>query len=174
LSTWNQLLATDEEIRTDLESAEVVIIEIGIHTILLGCGNHLTFTKECLIDVTATMPAEYQRMFGVIDELVDDGTIVMALNQGLPRPAGEYLRAQADWPAMKSEAFEVWWGGLATAAAAHGAIVIDTAHMFGEGDPDEFGLGTEYTQPDGAHFNQEGHRLFADLLLEADGIEPVA
>lgn len=174
LSTWNHLLATDEEIRADLESAEVVIMEIGIHTIILKCGTHLTFTKECLIDVTAAMPAEYERLFRTVDELVDDATIVMAMNQGLPRPTSEYWRDHPDWPDMKSEAFEVWWGGLDTAATAHGAIVIDTAHMFGEGDPDEFGLGPEYTQPDGAHFNPEGHRLFADLLLEADGIDPSA
>ena len=172
LSTWNALLATDEEIRANLESAEVVIIEIGIHTIVIKCGTHLTFTKECLIDATATMPAEYEKLFSTIDELVADDTIVMALNQGLPRPTSEYWRDHPDWPAMKSEAFEVWWGGLDAAAAAHNAIVIDTAHM--SGDPDEFGIGTEYTQPDGAHFNPEGHRLFASLLLEADGIGPDA
>jgi hypothetical protein len=172
LSTWNELLATDEEIRADLESAEVVIMEIGVHTVLIKCGTHLTFTKECLIDTAATMPAEYEKMFRTVGELVDDGTIVMALNQGLPRPTSEYWRDHPDWPAMKSEAFEVWWGGLAKAAAAHNAIVIDTAHM--SGDPDEFGLGPQYTQPDGAHFNPEGHRLFADLLLEADGIDPAA
>jgi lysophospholipase L1-like esterase len=172
LSTWNQLLATDEEIHADLESADVVIIEIGVHTVILKCGTHLTFTKECLIDVTATMPAEYERLFRTVDELVDDGTIVIALNQGLARPTSEYWRDHPDWPAMKSEAFEVWWGGLDTAAAAHNVIVIDTAHM--SGDPNEFGLGPEYTQLDGAHLNPEGHHLFADLLLEADGIEPVA
>jgi lysophospholipase L1-like esterase len=172
LSTWNALLATDEEIRADLESAEVVIIEIGVHTIVIKCGTHLTFTKECLIDATATMPAEYEKLFGTIDELVADDTIVMALNQGLPRPTSEYWRDHPDWPAMKSEAFEVWWGGLDAAAAAHNAIVIDTAHMFGGGVPDEFGIGPEYTQPDGAHLNLEGHRLFADLLLEADGVAP--
>jgi hypothetical protein len=148
-------------------------MEIGIHTVILKCGTHLTFTKECLIDVTATMPAEYERLFRNIDGLVDDGTIVMALNQGLPRPTSEYWRDHPDWPAMKSQAFEVWWGGLDTAAAAHGAIVIDTAHMSVESEQDEFGLGPEYTQLDGAHLNPDGHRLFAGLLLEADGIEPV-
>ena len=151
-----------------------MIIEIGVHTILLECGTHLTFTKECLIDATATMPAEYEKLFSTIDELVADDTIVMALNQGLPRPTSEYWRDHPDWPAMKSQAFEVWWGGLDAAAAAHNAIVIDTAHMFGDGDPDEFGIEPEYTQPDGAHLNPEGHRLFADLLLEADGIDPSA
>lgn len=174
LSTWNALLATDEEIRANLESAEVVIIEIGVHTIVIKCGTHLTFTKECLIDATATMPAEYEKLFSAIDELVADDTIVMALNQGLPRPTSEYWRDHPDWSAMKSEAFEVWWGGLDAAAAAHNVVVIDTAHMFGDGDPGEFGIGPEYTQPDGAHLNPEGHRLFADLLLEADGIDPSA
>jgi len=75
LSTWNQLLATDDEMRAELESAEVVIMEIGVHTIILECGTHLTFTKECLIDVTATMPAEYERLFRTVEELVDDGTM---------------------------------------------------------------------------------------------------
>jgi len=172
LSTWNELLATDEEMRANLELAEVVIIESGVHTIVIKCGTHLTFTKECLVDATSDMPAEYEKMFRTVGELVNDGTIVMALNQGLPRPTSEHWRDHPDWPAMKSEAFEVWWGGLAAAAAARNAIVIDTAHM--SGDPNEFGLGTEYTQPDGAHFNPQGHRLFADLLLEADGIDPEA
>lgn len=170
LATWNELVATDEQMRADLSAAEVVIIEIGVHTILLECGDYQSWTKDCLVDVAATMPDDYEQLFGTVDELVADGTIVMALNQGLPRPTSEHWRDHRDWPAMKADAFEVWWGGLDSAADAHDAIVIDTAHMFGEGDPDEFGMGPEYTQPDGAHFNPKGHRAWADLLLEADGI----
>lgn len=174
LSTWNELLAADDQMRSDLETAEVVITEIGIHTIVIECGDATTWTRECLRDVTATMSDEYEELFGTIEELVADGTVVMAFNQGLPRPAGRYLRDDPDWPAMKTEAFEVWWDGLDAAAAAHNATVIDTARMFGDGDPDEFGIGPEHTQPDEVHFNPEGHRLFADLLLDADGIGPAA
>jgi lysophospholipase L1-like esterase len=172
LSRWNQLLATDEEMRADLEAAEVVIVELGVHTILIGCGWYTEWTVSCLSEVAASMSAEYEQLFDAIDELVVDGTIIMAFNQGLPRPTSEYWRDDPDWPAMKAEGFEVWWGGLDAAATAHNAVVIDTAHLFGDGDPDEFGIGPEYTQPDNAHLSPEGHRLFADLLLDADGIGP--
>lgn len=168
LTTWNELLASDEQIRADLASAEVVIIEIGIHTILSECADFPHWTKDCLVDVAASMPDEYEELFGTVDDLVADDTIVMALNQGVPRPVGEFWRDDPDWPAMKAEAFEVWWGGLDTAAEAHEATVIDTAHTY------ESGIGPEYTQSDGVHFNSEGHRLVADLLLEADGIGPDA
>jgi len=75
---------------------------------------------------------------------------------------------------MKAEGFEAWWGSLDAAATAHGAIVIDTAHMGLDEEPDEYGIGPEYTQPDNAHLNPAGHRLFADLLLAADTIGPEA
>lgn len=172
LSTWNELLANDDQMRGDLRDAEVVIIEIGVHTIIMECGSYTSWRLECLTDVAASMTDEYEKLFSTIDELVADDTIVMALNQGLPRPTSQYWRDSPDWPAMKAQAFEVWWDGLDAAATAHDAIVIDTAHMFGDGDPDEFGIGPEYTQPDHAHFNPEGHRLFADLLLAADTIGP--
>lgn len=174
LRSWNRLLETDEEMRSDLEAAEVVIIELGVHTILIECGRYTSWTVDCLAEVASAMSDEYEELFGTIEELVADGTIVMAFNQGLPRPTSEHWRDHPDWPAMKAEGFEVWWGGLDAAAAAHDVIVIDTAHMLHDDDPEEFGIGPEYTQPDNAHFNSEGHRLFADLLLDADGIGPDA
>ena len=174
LRTWNELLTTDEQIRSDLEAAEVVIMEIGVHTVLLECGFYTDWTLDCLSEVAASMSDEYEELFDAIEDLVADDTIVMAFNQGLPRPTSEHWRDHPDWAAMKTNAFEVWWDGLDAAATAHNAIVIDTAHMFGEGDPDEFGMSPEYTQPDNAHFNSEGHRLWADLLLDADGIDPNA
>lgn len=174
LSTWNKLLTTDEQMRSDLEAAEVVIIEIGVHTILIECGWYRDWTVNCLSEVASAMSDEYEELFGTIEELVADGTIVMAFNQGLPRPTSEHWRDHPDWPAMKAEGFEVWWGGLDAAAAAHNVIVIDTAHTLQDVDPEEFGLAPEYTQPDNAHFNSKGHRHFADLLLEADGIGPDA
>ena len=172
LSAWNDLLRADEQLRSDLEAAEVVIVEIGIQTILIECGVTTGWTAECLKDVASTMSGEYEELFGAIEELVADGTVVMAFNQGLPRPAGRLWRDHPDWPEMKVGAFEVWWDGLDAAASAHNASVIDTARMFGDGDPDEFGIGPEYTQQDEIHLNPVGHRLWADLLLEADGIGP--
>lgn len=170
LSAWNELLETDEQMRSDLEAAKVVIIEIGIHTILFECGQFMDWTLDCLASVAASMSDEYEVLFGTIEGLVADGTIVMAMNQGLPRPTSQHWRDHPDWLAMKTEAFEVWWDGIDAAAAAHNAVVIDTARM--SGDPDEYGIGPEYTQPDNAHFNPDGHRLFADLLLNADEIGP--
>ena len=170
LSMWNKMLLTDEQLRADLEAAEIVIIEIGVHTILMECGWYPDWTVECLSDTARTMSDEYQRFFDTLDQLVSDDTVVMAFNQGLPRPTSEHWRDHPDWPAMKTDGFEVWWGSLDTAATAHNAIVIDTAHMGLDDEPDEYGIGPEYTQPDNAHFNQKGHRLFADLLLIADTI----
>ena len=173
LDAWNELLANDDRIRADLEAAEIVILEIGIHTILLECGVlYVGWTVDCMSETATAMAAGYQDLFAAIDELVSDDTVVMAFNQGLPRPTSEHWRDQPDWPAMKTDGFEAWWRGLDAAAAEHGAIVIDTAHMFLGTEPDEYGLSAEYTQTDNVHLNAEGHQLFADLLAANDTIEP--
>lgn len=168
LPEWNEILSSDEQMRTDLREAEVVILEIGAHTIFAECGLWWG-NVDCLTRVCATMPPQYDWLLGEVRSLVDDDAVVMAINQGILPRVGASLWQREDWPEVRAASFDVWWGGIAAAAAEHGAILVDTVTGFNGPDADQ-DLFDGLLQADGLHFNDAGHLASAQYLLERDGI----
>ncbi len=88
VAEWNQELATDEEMRADLQGAEVVLVWLGYHNIVPAlvfgsCGIEWEPLKACLEEATATMPADFDELLGTIRSLVPEGAIVMIGNQAI-------------------------------------------------------------------------------------------
>ena len=176
VAEWNDVLATDRQMRADLAAAEVVIVWIGYHNVIpvlmFGeCG--LSWPdplKGCLRAATRTMPQDYDRLFGTIEQLVPSGTPMLVGDYGIPAPLFDQWSWEPFWPQLKRAMFEEWRDALEAAAEAHGATVVHTYAALNGPTGDE-APGRDLTS-DGWHFNSEGHRFIAETFLAEDGISP--
>jgi len=173
VAEWNEVLASDEQMQADLQGAEVVIIWLGTHdlvpALLLGdCGRAWPEPlRTCLQEATETMPADFDHLLGTVESLAPEGAIVMIGNQGVAPLWVDDWGSQPFWPELKAVAFDGWWEGIETAAAAHGAIVVDSAEAL-NGPAGNQMPPPEFVLPDRLHMTAAGHRFLADLLLAAD------
>lgn len=125
--------------------------------------------RTCLLEATATMPADYDELLGTIESLAPDA-IVMIGNQALGPPEIAQWGGEPFWPELKAVAYDSWAAGTAAAAAAHGAILVDSALWLSGPDGNQL-LRREFLGPDGLHFTEEGYAALAELFLSADGLE---
>ena len=175
VAEWNEVLASDEQMQADLRGAEVVIVWLGTHdlvpALLFGdCGSDWPEPlRTCLQEATETMPADFDELLRTIESLVPEGAIVMIGNQGVAPLWVEDWGAQSFWPELKAVAFDGWWEGIKTAAAANGAIVVDSAEALNGPDGNQMPP-PEFVLPDQLHMTAAGHRFLADLFLAADGL----
>jgi hypothetical protein len=176
VAEWNEALASDEQMQADLRGAEVVIVWLGYHNIvpalLFGeCGGigWPDPMRACLQEATETMPTDFDQLLGTIGGLVPEGAVVMIGNQGVAALQVEHWGPQPFWPELKAVAFDGWWQGIETAAAAHGAIVVHSAEALNGPDGNQV-LHPEFVLADQLHLNAAGHRFLAELFLAADGL----
>ena len=175
VAEWNQVLTSNEEMQADLRGAEVVIVWLGYHNIVPAlvfgeCGTGWPEPlRTCLQEATQTMPADFDELLGTIESLVPEGAVVMIGNQAVAPMQIEEHGSQPFWPELRAVAFDGWWQGIETAAAAHGAIVVHSAEALCGPDGNEI-LHPDFVLPDQLHLNSAGHRFLADLFLAADGL----
>ena len=175
VAEWNEVLAADEALRSDLESAEVVMVWIGYHNVvpafLFGsCGYEWSDELEaCFKEATATMPADFDVLLGEVEALVAEDTVVMIGNQAVAPMQIERWGSEPFWPEMKAVAFDVWWDGIEATAAAHGAIMVDSAAALNGPEGDQI-RDPKFVLSDKLHMSAVGQRFLADLFLVADGL----
>jgi hypothetical protein len=175
VAQWNDVLATDQAMRRDLSRANVAIVLIGYHNVipalLFGeCGTRWALLEKCLRTATKTMPADFEKLFGTIRELVPAGTTVLAGDYGIPTPLFDAWAAKPFWPEMKQVMYENWRTALEKAATAHGARVVHTYAAL-NGQNGERRIPDDLTT-DGWHFSAKGHGLLARIFLEQDSLSP--
>ena len=172
----NQRLAASDDMQQTIATAEVVIVWLGYHNVLGALWGETCGTgwpeplRTCLIEATATMPADFDELLGTIESLVTDEAIVMIGTQALGPPEIEKWGDEPFWPELRGVAYDGWAEGIALAAAAHGAILVNTAAWFTGPEGNQL-LRREFLLPDGIHFSRPGHTALAQLFLAADGLE---
>ena len=175
VADWSQGLAGSRAMQDQIAAAEVVIVWLGYHNVLWDLWGETCGTdwpeplRTCLVEATATMPADYDALLGTIEGLVSDEAIVMIGNQALGPPEIERWGNEPFWPELKAVAYDGWAAGIASAAAAHGAILVDSASWL-SGPAGNQLLRREYLQSDGLHFTKAGYEALAQLFLAADGL----
>jgi len=175
VADWSQGLDGSRAMQDQIAAAEVVIVWLGYHNVLWDLWGETCGTdwpeplRTCLVEATATMPADYDALLGTIGGLVSDEAIVMIGNQALGPPEIERWGNEPFWPELKAVAYDGWAAGIASAAAAHGAILVDSARWLSGPEGNRL-LRREYLQPDGLHFTREGYEALAKLFLAADGL----
>lgn len=175
VADWSQGLAGSRAMQDQIAGAEVVIVWLGYHNVLWDLWGETCGTdwpeplRTCLVEATETMPADFDQLLGTIEGLVSDEAIVMVGNQALGPPEIEEWGDEPFWPELKAVAYDGWAAGLASAAAAHGAILVDSALWLTGPEGNQL-LRREYLQSDGLHFTREGYEALAQLFLAADGL----
>lgn len=176
VAEWNQVLAENRSMQDALIDAEIVIIWLGYHNVLDVLWGETCDPewpeplRTCLIEATATMPADFDDLLGTIEALVPEGAIVMIGNQALGPPEIERWGGEPYWPELKAVAHDGWAEGIADAAAAHGAILVDSALWLTGPEGNEL-LRSEFLSSDNIHFTHIGYDALAELFLAADGLE---
>jgi lysophospholipase L1-like esterase len=171
----NGKLVARRDLQEDLAGAEVVIVWLGYHNVLDVLWGESCETEwpepllTCLTEATATMPADYDALLGAIAALVSDEAVVMIGNQALGPPEILEWGDEPFWPELKAAAYDVWAEGIAAAAAAHGAILVDSAPWLTGPEGNQL-LRADLLASDGIHFTAAGYAALAELFLEADGL----
>ena len=175
VAAWNSVVAYRSGIKEAITAAEVVIVWLGYHNVVgplyfQTCGTEWPEPlRTGLEEATGTMPADFDRLLGVIAGLVPEGAIVMVANQALSPIEIDEWGDEPFWPEVKAVAFDGWSAGVEAEAAAHGAVFVDSAVWLMGPDGDEV-LHRDFLLPDGIHFAEAGHEALAELFLAADGL----
>ena len=173
VADWNDTLATDEALQNDLSRANVVIVLVGYHNVVPAlifgeCGSQWGPLKKCLQAATKTMPSDYDKLFATIQEVVPEGTTVLAGDYGIPTPLYDQWSGKPFWPEMKKAMYEGWRDALEVAAKANGATVVHTYAAL-NGPKGNKPLADDLTT-DGWHFSEKGHERLARIYMAEDGL----
>ena len=173
LAWWNERVATDPAMRTDLAAARIVVLwAMGSHDIgpalLGGCsGDWPDPLKTCFEAATAKIPAETDRLFTAIAGLVPTGAKVLAAAPyGLPLVI-ERWGAEPYWKELK-QIFDPRVTVLPL-ARKHGFTPVDLEVAFNGPTLDAMPAAGLF-QSDGIHPTAAGAQAVAKVFAEADGI----
>jgi lysophospholipase L1-like esterase len=170
---WVDLIETNEDLHSDLESANVVVIWMGWHDILpivyaRSAASWPDPMRKDLTDRNVELAVDWNDLFGSIRALAPDAH-VLAADTALVSLLPETFGNEPFWPELKRLAFLDWRDALLEAAATHGAVVIPTWSAL-QGPDGETPTHPELDSEDGLHFNEAGQRFLADHFQLHDGI----
>ena len=174
VAEWADVVGADPSMRADLERARVVILLIGYHDVLPAlafnrCPSDWPGLRACLQKLTAPMPAAFDRLYGEVAGLVPKETTVLVVDYSIPGPIYDRWGSEPYWPEFKRVAFEDWRDALEAAALKHGFRVIHTYAAVNDASGKPKWNWSDVTS-DGWHFNAEGHRRIAEIVLAQDGL----
>jgi lysophospholipase L1-like esterase len=170
---WVEVIRTNEGVREDLRNAEVVTIWLGWHDLIpsigaIGkggpCYKRGEIDLDCFRDVTDPMEQGFDDLLSEITSLTSPNeTLILIADTGNPFVDTWIKYGTLD--ALKGPAFEEWRTYLMEAAGKHGVHVVNTYNAINGPNGDQ-SLPSEYSQADGLHFNELGHKLLADIHRE--------
>ncbi len=172
VNDWAQQVRTNEDLRVDLTNAEVVVLWAGSHDMIRAVGvgrggpcypRAGEIDLGCLRETTDRMREGFDLLFSEIAALANpNDTLILAAEMGIPPPMSAAWREDGTFHLLREPAYEVWRKHLIQAANRHGIHVVATYEALnGPGGDRE--MPPEYLQSDRTHFNEQGHRLVADL-----------
>jgi len=170
---WVEVIRTDEGLKEDLRNAEVVTIWLGWHDLIpsigvIGkggpCYKRGEIDLDCFRSVTDPMKQGFDDLLSEITSLANPNeTLILIADTGNP-----FVDAWIEYgtlDTLKGPAYEEWRNHLMEAAENHGVHVVNTYHAI-NGPSGDQSLPSEYSQADGLHLSELGHKLLADLHRE--------
>jgi len=97
------------------------------------------------------------------------GATVLVVDYGIPGPYYDRWGSEPYWPEFKQAIFEDWRNALEAAALGHGFRVVHTYAAVNDATEKPRWNWSEVTS-DGYHYNAEGHRRIAEILLAQDAL----
>ena len=170
---WVEVVRTDEELREELQNAEVVTIWLGWHDLIpsIGvsgkggpCYKRGEIDLDCFRNVTDQMEQGFDDLLSEITSLArPNETLILIADTGNPFVSAWLEYGTLD--SLKGPAYEDWRNHLLEAAEKHRVHVVNTYYAINGPNGDQ-SLPPEYYQADGLHFSELGHSLLADLHRE--------
>ena len=162
----------NEKLREDLRNAEVITIWLGWHDVIpsIGIGRGGPCYKradevdvDCLGEVTNPMREGFDKLLSAIVSLASpDETLILIADVGIPPLFVARWKEYGTLDLLKRHAYEVWRDYIIQAASKHNVHVVYTHEVINGPNGDQEVL-PEYMQSDGLHFNEQGHKLLADV-----------
>jgi len=172
-----QLLAAlqgDQALRDDIHEAEVITIWTGANDILprVGiypaggiCGKWEELDMECVREGVTTLKASIDAIIAEILSLRGpDETLILIADVG--NPLASQWKELGLLDELKGPVMEDWINHIGQAAEKNNLYVVHTYRVINGPNGDNEGAPPEISQVDRLHFNEEGHRLLADLHRE--------
>jgi len=172
LAWWNERVAADPAIRADLGAAKIVVLwAMGSHDVVpalvLGqCGGDWPDPlKACFESATAEIPAETDRLFTTISQLVPEGTKILAGDAYALPAISERWVAKPYWLELKPMVDPKTT--VMPLARKHGFTFVAVEAAF---DALTGSAGESLFQSDGIHPTTAGALAVARVFAEADGL----
>ena len=174
VAEWADVVRTDTSMRRDLAKAGIVILLVGFHdllpaTLFGACPTAWPAFGDCVRGLTDPMPAAFDDLYGEVARLVPDGATVLVSDYGIPGPVYDQWSDHPNWDEVRAVLFEDWRDALEAAATRHDFTVVHSYAVMNDPDGGPRWPWDEVTS-DGWHFNAEGHRRVAEIVLREDGI----
>lgn len=182
-------VATEERLREQLASADLVIISAGFNdgppweadhpcgtplgrSLRQDIDQMLAYTPDCLGEEVAAREEDFRTLFTAIDALVPETASVVVVNAynsatGWPELAGYATPAElAQIDQSLASFFDAWNAQECAVAAESGVVCVDLYHAFN--GPDGMTPAGDLLELDYSHPSKQGNALIADLLMAAN------
>jgi len=190
LETIESQLQDDENLRTRLASADIVIVSIGYNnmapwptdqpchgtdadTLKGQIANILTYTTACIKETVATYESDYDRLFTELESLAPEQATLIALNvynNTIGYPGVDQVTTpvqQQRLTQLTRVIFDSWNKMLCRNAASNTVQCLDIYHAF-NGPEGAEPLGDKVSADDYTHPSQKGHSVIATLLGDVE------
>ncbi|MEE9165977.1 MAG: SGNH/GDSL hydrolase family protein [Candidatus Neomarinimicrobiota bacterium] len=167
-----EAVRSGEELREDLRNAEVITIWLGWHDLIpnIGIGRGGPCYEradevdvDCLGEVTNPMREGFDKLLSEIVSLASpDETLILIADVGIPSLFVARWKEYGTLDVLKRDAYEVWREYIIQAARKYQVHVVNTYEVLNGPNGDQE-TPPQYMQSDGLHFNEQGHKLIADL-----------
>lgn len=172
VADWVKTVRNNEELREDLRGAEVITMWLGWHDVIpsiviergdLGFDFADEVDIDCLRKVTDPMQGAFERLLSEIVSLASpDETLILMADVGIPSFFIARWKEYGILNVLKRHAYKVWREYLIQAARQHSIHVVSTYKVLNGPNGDQE-MPPKVMQSDRIHFNEEGHRLIANL-----------
>lgn len=172
VADWVEAVRNNEELREDLRNAEVITMWLGWHDVIhsIGIGRGGPCYKradevdvDCLGKVTNPMQEEFDKLLSEIVSLASpDETLILIADVGIPSFFVARWKEYGTLDVLKRHSYEVWRDYIIRTAGKHKVHVVYTYEVVNGPNGDQEAP-PEYMQSDGLHFNEQGHKLLADI-----------
>jgi lysophospholipase L1-like esterase len=169
---WVEVVRENQELRQDLQNAEVITIWLGWHDVIpsigLGIGGPCyqqddEVDLDCLREVTDPMQRGFNDLLSEIVALANPAeTLILIADVGIPSRFVARWKAYGTLDLLKRQAYEVWRDYIVKSAGDHKVHVVHTYEVINGPNGDQE-TPSAYLQSDGLHFNEQGHKLLADI-----------
>jgi lysophospholipase L1-like esterase len=171
VANWVQEVSRNENLRNDLQDAEIITLWLGSHDIIgaVGINNGPCYQRagevdlDCLRETTDRMQEGYDKLLSEIVELASPAeTLILISEIGIAPPWVRKWQEDGSFDLLKRHAYEAWRGHIIHAADKYRVHVVPTYEVLNGPNGDQ-AISQEYLQSDRVHLNEQGHRLMADI-----------